>query len=75
MPWNLIIVAANLALVAAVVLHSRHRVRKRLRAQRRRPMTAREIPAGHPDSGFVLSLDDGRAWTALMATEAAREAP
>jgi hypothetical protein len=68
MTWTLVIVAAQLAILAAVILHSRWRVRKRLRALPRRAVTAR-IPAGHPDEGFVLSNDDGRAWTALMATE------
>jgi len=69
MTQTLLIVAAQLAILAAVILHSRWRVRKRLRALPRRAARAREIPAGHPDSGFVLSNDDGRAWTALMATE------
>jgi len=57
MTRTLIIVAAQLVLVAAFVLYSRHRVRKHLRALPRRPVRAR-IPAGHPDAGFVLSDGD-----------------
>ena len=54
MARTLIIVAAQLVLVAAVVLYSRWRVRKHLRKLPRRPVRAR-IPAGHPDAGFVLT--------------------
>lgn len=70
MTRDLIIVAAQLAILAAVILYCRWRVRKRLRTLPRRPVRAREIPAGHPDEGYVLSISDGRAWTVLMATNA-----
>jgi hypothetical protein len=73
MTQTLIIVAAQLAVLAAVILHSRWRVRKRLRTLPRRPARARDIPAGHPDEGYVLSISDGLIWTALMATEATAE--
>jgi hypothetical protein len=69
MTQTLLIVAAQIAILAAVILYSRWRVRKHLRALPRRPVTAR-IPAGHPDEGFVLSISDGLIWTALTATEA-----
>jgi len=55
MARTLIIVAAQLVLVAAVVLYSRWRVRKHLRKLPRRPVRARGIPAGHPDAGYVLT--------------------
>ena len=67
-PHNLNIRKATLQ-DCAVILHHRWRVRKRLRALPRRPVTAREIPAGHPDEGYVLSISDGLIWTELMAKE------
>ena len=71
---SLLIVAAEVVLLAALVLYARHRVRKNYRYPSprhpaRRAVRARGIPAGHPDSGYVLSMADGRAWTELMATD------
>jgi len=58
MTQTLIIVAAQLAVLAAVILHSRWRARKRLRTLPRRAVMARGIPAGHPDEGYVLTAKD-----------------
>jgi hypothetical protein len=65
---TLVIIAGQLAILAAVILY-RLRAGRRLRALPRRAVTARDMPAGHPDAGFVLSHDDGRAWTALTTKE------
>jgi hypothetical protein len=65
---TLVIAAAQIAILAAVILY-RLRVRRRFRALPRRAVRARDIPVGHPDEGYVLSISDGLIWTALMATE------